>query len=73
MNRGQVVGLLLWRGGLLLAAVAAVYQSVRFLLKFTDPELELGVALLIVGLLFVLMSLVAERVQDAHEEGNLLE
>ena len=75
MKRIQVVGALLWRGGLLLAAVAAFFESARWLLRVIDVprELELGLGLLISGFALVLVSLVMERVQDYRAESELRE
>jgi hypothetical protein len=75
VKRTQVVGALLWRGGLLLAAVAAFFESARWILRVVDVprELELGLGLLISGLALVLLSLVVERVQDFRAERELRE
>ena len=63
-----LVGLMLWRGGLLLAAAVAAYEMARAFLAFFDlPEaLKLGGGLALSGLLLVLASLILENRQDAQ-------
>ena len=70
MRKTHVVGLLLWRGGLLLAAGAALFQVCRLLLRFFSLPLvlEVGLGLVGTGLLLLLASVVLERVRDAREE-----
>lgn len=69
----QLVGLLLWRFGLMLASITALYRMARFLLQFIELpiQLEIGVGLLLTGFVLVLASLVMERVVDARSEGDL--
>jgi hypothetical protein len=71
----HLIGLILWRGGILLAAVTTAIESVRLLLRFVDlpVELELGVAFVLAGLALVLVSLVLERLRDSRSEGPLRE
>lgn len=71
----HLIGLILWRGGILLAAVTTAIESVRLLLRFVDlpVELELGVAFVLAGLALVLLSLVLERLRDSRSEGPLRE
>ncbi len=73
MRPVHLIGLFLWRGGVLLAAVAAAIESMRLLLLFVDlpAELELGVAFVLAGLALVLLSLVLERLRDYRSEGPL--
>lgn len=70
MRAIHVIGLILWRGGLLLAGGALLYQAARFVLRFIEVPvaLEVGLALGIAGFVFVMASLVAERIQDARRE-----
>ena len=75
MRKTQVVGLLLWRGGLLLAGGSALYLAVRYGLGFLRffgifvPLLaEVGLGIGITGFLLVVLSLVLERIQDARRE-----
>lgn len=62
------VGLVLFRGGILLASGYIAYLALRALLKITDAQLELAVAVLLMGFLFLLASLVGERIEDAKTE-----
>jgi hypothetical protein len=73
VKRSQVVGLLLWRGGLLLVAVAAAVELVRALLTYFElpVQLELGSAMIGAGVLFVILSMILERTRDARTEGDL--
>ena len=70
-----MVGALLWRGGAILAAVAALFESVRWILRLVDvpAEMRIGLGLLIAGLVLVLVSLIVERVQDLRMENELRE
>ena len=73
MRRFQLVGIILWRGGLLLLAGYALFETIRWILRFyeIDPLLEIGLGLTLAGIGFVLVSLILERVDDARVEGNL--
>ena len=75
MRSTHLIGLFLWRGGLLLAGAAAAYETARLLLRLIDvpAELTVGLALLLAGFVFLLGSLVAERQQDAKLEQGLTE
>jgi energy-converting hydrogenase Eha subunit C len=68
MRASHIVGLLLWRGGLLLVAGTVVYLGLQRLLRFMEMplQLEIGVALLLSGLVMVLVSLVLENIQDGR-------
>lgn len=68
MKKTHRLGLVLWRGGLLLAFGYAAFDRVRALLSFADPELEFAVAILWTGILFVLLSVIVERFHDAKAE-----
>ena len=68
MRALDYVGLALWRGGILLVAGYLAYQVLRIVLAITDAELELAVAILLTGVLFVFASLIGERILDAREE-----
>lgn len=69
----HLFGLVLWRGGLLVAASAAVFVSIRWLLRWIDLplQLEVGTALIVAGIILVFVSLVLERLEafDEEEEG----
>lgn len=71
----QLVGMILWRGGLLVAGAAALLEVSRRALKFVDipPQLELGFALALAGLAMVIVSLILERIRDAKGEKELRE
>ncbi len=75
MNKTQVVGALLWRGGLLLAAAAALFESARWILRVVDmpPQLEIGFGLLLSGFVLVMVSLIVERIKDSRLESDLRE
>lgn len=64
----HLVGLMLWRGGLMLAAAVAAYEVARIILAFLKvPEaLKLGAGLVLSGLLLVFVSLILENRQDAR-------
>ncbi|MCG8468538.1 MAG: hypothetical protein MJB57_10080 [Gemmatimonadetes bacterium] len=66
MNRTHRAGLVLWRGGLLLAIGYVVFERIRAILAIADPQLEIAVSVLLVGLFFVLLSVVIEQVRDAR-------
>jgi hypothetical protein len=69
------IGLILWRGGLLLALAAVLLETARWVLRFVNvpATLELGLGLLLAGFLCVLLSVLAERIRDARSEGDLRE
>ena len=73
MNRIQAIGLLLWRGGLLLAGSWAAFLVARQLIRLIDlpAQVEIGAGLMLAGMLLVLASLVFERIEDARREGDL--
>lgn len=75
MQRLQVLGFVLWRGGLFLVGGYIVYEGAMALLSAMEAwgiQLEMGpktgLALVLSGLLFVIVSLIMERVQDARHE-----
>ena len=73
MRRFHLLGLILWRGGLVLVAGYALLEAIRWILRFYDiPALvEVGLGLTLAGLVFVLVSLVLERIGDARAERQL--
>ena len=75
MRKSQVLGMMLWRGGLMLAAGYSLYEAARWVLRFFDipDQLQVGLGLAIAGAVLVLASLLVERVIDARAEGNLIE
>lgn len=73
MKPAHALGLVLWRAGLLIAGGYLLFLALRSILRITDPVLEVGVALVFAGGLFVLASVVREQIEDArrarsHEE-----
>lgn len=75
MRSTQLIGLFLWRGGLLLAGAVAAFEAIRIVLRLFDVPVEIraGLGLMIAGFLFLLGSLIAERVRDARLEEGLRE
>ena len=71
----HMCGLLLWRGGLILAGATALFEIARLVLRFIDLplQLEIGFGLLITGLAAIILSLIIERIQDSRTEGDLTE
>ena len=68
MKTTQTLGLILWRAGILLVAAYFIFLALRFILRITDPVLEVGVTLALAGALFVLVSVVREQIGDARRE-----
>jgi len=71
--RTQLLGMLLWRGGLLFVACYSGYRGFRELVRWVELplQLEVGVAVGLTGLALVVASLVMERIGDARAEGDL--
>jgi hypothetical protein len=68
MKKSHIAGLVLWRGGIILAVGYLAYQALRVVLTITDVQLELAIAILLTGVLFVFASVVGERIEDARSE-----
>ena len=70
VRKTQVLGLVLWRGGILLAGASTVYYAARQVLRFIDLPTELQVAgsLALAGVILVLISMVMENVVDSRSE-----
>ena len=70
MRPTQLVGLFLWRAGLLLASSYSLYRVSEIALEYVDlpAQVKVGVSLAAAGAMMVLGSLVAERVVDARAE-----
>jgi len=70
MRAVQVVGLLLWRGGMLLVGATILFQAARFVLRWFRPPMavEIGLGLMVAGAALVMLSLIMERVRDARRE-----
>jgi len=72
LKLAHVIGLVLWRGGLLLVGVVLLYELASWVLQFVDLPVQLGVGLGLVatGVVFVLISMIAERVRDYGVEAR---
>lgn len=68
MRNTHAVGLILWRGGLLLAVGYVAFQTLRQVLTITDAQLEFAIAVVLTGVFFVFLSVVGEQVLDARSE-----
>ena len=66
MKHTHTVGLILWRIGILIVGGYFAFLALRFILQIADPVLEVGVALVLAGGLFVLVSVVREQIEDAR-------
>ncbi len=66
MKKTQLLGLVLWRAGILIAGGYLLFVALRVVLRLTDPVLEVGIALVLAGGLFVLASVVMEQIEDAR-------
>ncbi|MEM9530686.1 MAG: hypothetical protein AAGA23_07190 [Pseudomonadota bacterium] len=68
-----VVGLILWRGGLVFAAASLVYYGAWQTLKVMPwpMAIKIGAGLAAAGTGCILVSLLLERRRDAREEGQL--
>lgn len=75
LTRIQLLGMILWRGGLLFASGWALLEGSRWLLALValPPQLETGAGLILAGAVLVLLSFVLERVEDSRAEGDLRE
>ncbi|MEM9382470.1 MAG: hypothetical protein AAGB93_21130 [Planctomycetota bacterium] len=73
MSRIQLVGLLLWRAGLLLAGSYTAFRLARLAWEHLDlpAQLDWGLGLVATGALMVAASFVAERLVDRRAEGAL--
>ncbi|MEM1449685.1 MAG: hypothetical protein AAF957_28855 [Planctomycetota bacterium] len=73
MSRTQLVGLLLWRAGLLLAGSYTAFRLARLAWEHLDlpAQLDWGLGLVATGVLMVGGSFVAERLADRRVEGVL--
>ena len=68
MSPTRTLGLILWRAGILLFAAYFIFLALRFILRITDPVLEVGVTLALASALFVLVSVVRDQIEDARRE-----
>lgn len=64
----HLVGLTLWRGGVLLVGGYMAFQLLRLVLTITDMQLETAVAVFLTGLAMVALSVLVEQIEDSREE-----
>ncbi|MGM0658928.1 MAG: hypothetical protein ACQET0_10170 [Pseudomonadota bacterium] len=71
----QIVGLLMWRGGMTFVLAYGFYHGAWRVLRQLawPPQLTVGAAIALAGFCLVIFSLMAERRKAAREEGNLLD
>ena len=69
----RIVGLVLWRGGLAFAGMAAIYYGAWQTIKnlVWPAPVKVAAALAMTGAVLFLVSLVLERREDSKREGNL--
>lgn len=74
-HRLQLIGIVLWRGGLLFVAAYAFYEGAWRLVRRLDwpPQITVGASLALAGLGLVMLSLIVERRHAARTEGDLLD
>lgn len=70
MKTTHALGLILWRTGILIVGAYSAFLALRLVLRIADPILEVGVALVLAGAVFVLASVVREQIEDARREGG---
>ena len=68
MKKSHLVALMVWRGGVVLVAGYVAYQVLRAVLSLTDSRLELAIAVILTGVLFVFVSVIVERIRDVGAE-----
>ena len=66
MRTIQLIGFILWRGGLLIIGAAALILTMRWIMRFWAMPLQIGIGLglLLSGAALVILSLVLERIHD---------
>ena len=75
MTKTQILGLFLWRAGLLLVGSYSVLRLARLALTRLDlpAVLDWGLGLIATGTIFVAISFILERSADMKAEGGLKE
>ena len=70
-----MVGVLMWRGGLIFVAAYTFYWGSWRLIRMLDwpAQITVGLAVALAGLGLVMVSLIMERIQAAKMEGGLLD
>ena len=75
IQRWQLLGLMLWRGGLAFVAAYGFYYGAWQVVRAMDwPQtLTIGASIALAGFGLVFLSLILERRSAARDEGNLLD
>ncbi|MGK7297237.1 MAG: hypothetical protein ACNS61_15665 [Candidatus Wenzhouxiangella sp. M2_3B_020] len=75
MRRWQIVGIVLWRGGLAFTAGYLFYRGAWQIVHPLDwpPQLAIGSAIALAGFGLFMLSLIVERRKAADAEGDLLD
>jgi hypothetical protein len=70
MNKTQAVGVILWRGGALLAVAWGFFETGRLIVRLWDvpTQVEIALGLIISGFLMVVATLIVERVREYRAE-----
>lgn len=73
-QRLQMVGLVLWRGGLAFVLAWGFYHGAWQIIRQLawPPQVLYGTAIGLAGLALVLLSLIMERIEAARREGDSL-
>ncbi len=73
MRRTQIIGLLLWRGGLMFTGAWVAFIAARQFIRLVEvpAQVEIGLGLVLTGALLVLVSLILERAADVRREGDI--
>ena len=72
MRKLHTVGLILWRGGLWFTGGYLIYLTVKYIIDLIRSfgvvvtPIFIGISLIVSGFLFVLISVILERIQDAR-------
>lgn len=74
-RRWQLIGLVLWRGGLVfVAAYGFYYGAWQFIQQLDWPRtITIGTSIALAGFALLMLSLILERRDAARSEGNLLD
>lgn len=74
-NSTQLLGLFLWRAGLLFVGAWSFYKTTSRVLEVFEvaDQAVVGISLILTGGTMVILSLVLERIHAARLEGDLLQ
>lgn len=74
MDRLQLAGLLLWRGGLAFVLAWSFYHGAWRMIRQLawPPQITLGVSVALAGFSLVMLSLILERIEATRREGDRL-